>query len=65
MVSKKKIRLVMKKIALILVGLTFSLTTFAQGKYGATPKDSITCIESLIYKGWMGATTLIPTAFTL
>ena len=45
----------MKKIALILVGLTFSLTTFAQGKYGATPKDSITCIESLIYKDYMKA----------
>lgn len=45
----------MKKITLILIGLTISLTTFAQGKYGATPKDSITCIESLIYKDYMKA----------
>jgi len=53
MVSKKKIRLVMKKLALILIGLTVSLTTFAQGKYGATPEDSVTCVESLIYKDYM------------
>ena len=53
MVSKKKIRLDMKKLALILIGLTIGITSFAQGKYGATPKDSITCIESLIYKDYM------------
>ena len=40
----------MKKIALILVGLIISAGSFAQGKYGATAADSITCIESLIYK---------------
>lgn len=43
----------MKKIALILVGLIISVGSFAQGKYGATPEDSITCIESLIYKDYM------------
>ncbi len=43
----------MKKIALILIGLTISVTSFSQGKYGATPEDSITCIESLIYKDYM------------
>lgn len=53
MVSKKKIRLDMKKLALILIGLTIGITSFAQGKYGATPKDSVTCIESLIYKDYM------------
>lgn len=43
----------MKKIALILVGLIISVGSFAQGKYGATPADSITCIESLIYKDYL------------
>lgn len=43
----------MKKLALILIGLTFSLMSFSQGKYGATPQDSITCIENLIYKDYM------------
>lgn len=43
----------MKRIALIVIGLVLSVTTFAQGKYGATPEDSITCIESLIYKDYM------------
>ena len=43
----------MKKIAIIAIGLVLSLTTFAQGKYGATPEDSITCIESLIYKDYL------------
>ena len=43
----------MKKIALILVGLALSLGSFAQGKYGATPEDSVACIESLIYKDYM------------
>jgi len=43
----------MKKIALILVGLIISVGSFAQGKYGATPEDSITCIESLIYKDYL------------
>lgn len=44
----------MKKLALIIVGLTLSLGGFSQGKYGATPEDSITCIENLIYKDYMG-----------
>lgn len=43
----------MKKLTLIIVGLVLSLTTFAQGKYGATPEDSVKCIESLIYKDYM------------
>ena len=43
----------MKKITLILVGLILSLGSFAQGKYGATPEDSVTCIESLIYKDYL------------
>jgi len=43
----------MKKIALILVGLIISAGSFAQGKYGATPADSIVCIESLIYKDYL------------
>lgn len=43
----------MKKTALILIGLIISSGSFAQGKYGATPEDSITCIESLIYKDYM------------
>lgn len=43
----------MKKIAVIIAGLVVSLTTFGQGKYGATPDDSIACIESLIYKDYM------------
>ncbi|MBL4668166.1 MAG: hypothetical protein JKY30_02755 [Flavobacteriales bacterium] len=41
----------MKNLTLTLIGLAISLTTFAQGKYGATPEDSVTCIEALaIYK---------------
>ena len=43
----------MKKITLILAGIIISLTTFAQGKYGATPEDSLVCIESLIYKDYL------------
>ena len=43
----------MKKFALILIGLIISLTTYSQGKYGATPADSIVCIESLIYKDYL------------
>jgi tetratricopeptide (TPR) repeat protein len=43
----------MKKLALIAIGLTLSLTSFSQGKYGATPEDSVACIESLIYKDYM------------
>ena len=43
----------MKKITLILIGLVISVATFAQGKYGATPEDSVACIESLIYKDYM------------
>ena len=53
MVWKKKIQLTMKKIALIFTGLIISLTTYSQGKYGATPADSIVCIESLIYKDYI------------
>lgn len=45
----------MKKLTLIITGLILSLTTFAQGKYGATPEDSVKCIESLIYKDYMKA----------
>jgi tetratricopeptide (TPR) repeat protein len=30
-----------------------SLTSFAQPNYGATPEDSITCIENLIYKDYI------------
>jgi len=43
----------MKKTTLILAALIISVTTFAQGKYGATPEDSIVCIESLIYKDYL------------
>jgi len=43
----------MKKLALILTGITISLSTFSQGKYGATPEDSLVCIESLIYKDYI------------
>ncbi|MDB4534581.1 hypothetical protein N9242_06895 [Vicingaceae bacterium] len=49
----------MKKIAIIVIGLVLSLTTFAQGKYGATPEDSITCIESLIYKDYLKSDPLL------
>lgn len=43
----------MKKAGLIIVGLIIGLTAFSQGKYGATDKDSITCIENLIYKDYL------------
>jgi len=45
----------MKKTTLIAIGLFVSIITFAQQKpnYGATPQDSITCIESLIYKDYL------------
>jgi len=43
----------MKKSALIVLGIVLSTTTFSQSKYGATPEDSITCIESLIYKDYL------------
>ncbi len=44
----------MKKIVLILVGLIISsVTSFAQPNYGATPEDSVKCIESLIYKDYL------------
>ena len=43
----------MKKIGLILVGLIISAGSFAQGKYGETPEDSVACIESLIYKDYL------------
>lgn len=51
--SEKENTIKMKRITLVLTGLIISLTTFAQGKYGATPEDSITCIESLIYKDYL------------
>jgi tetratricopeptide (TPR) repeat protein len=53
MVSKKKIRLAMKNVTLIIAGLILSVTSFGQPNYGATPEDSITCIESLIYKDYI------------
>ncbi|TXB63894.1 hypothetical protein FRY74_11605 [Vicingus serpentipes] len=43
----------MKKLGLAILALTISTLSFAQGKYGATPEDSIVCIESLIYKDYM------------
>lgn len=43
----------MKKTIIILAALIISITTFAQGKYGASPEDSIACIESLIYKDYL------------
>lgn len=43
----------MKKLALTLIGITLSALTFAQGKYGKTPEDSLVCIQSLIYKDYM------------
>ena len=52
---KKENMINMKKVALILVGLITSLASFAQPNYGATPQDSITCIESLIYKDYLKA----------
>ncbi len=45
----------MKKVAIIAVGLVLSITSFAQGKYGATPEDSVVCIESLIYKDYLAS----------
>jgi tetratricopeptide (TPR) repeat protein len=51
--SEKENMINMKEITLIVTGLVISLSTFAQGKYGATPADSITCIESLIYKDYL------------
>ncbi|HRP61155.1 MAG TPA: hypothetical protein PK833_12855 [Vicingus sp.] len=43
----------MKKLALIVISIAISGLTYAQGKYGKTPQDSVTCIESLIYKDYM------------
>ncbi|HSH66421.1 MAG TPA: hypothetical protein VLB84_11650, partial [Bacteroidia bacterium] len=43
----------MKKLAIILFGVLFSINVNAQGKYGATPEDSITCINNLIYKDYL------------
>jgi tetratricopeptide (TPR) repeat protein len=51
--SEKENMISMRKITLIITGLVLSLTTFAQGKYGASPADSIVCIESLIYKDYL------------
>ena len=46
----------MRKIGLIAVGLIMSASTFAQSKYGATPADSVTCIEALAtYKTYIKA----------
>ena len=45
----------MKKLTLTFVGLIIGLTSFAQPNYGATPEDSVTCIESLIYKDYLKA----------
>ncbi len=46
----------MKKAAVIILLAILSLTTFAQKQkpnYGATPEDSLECIQSLIYKDYM------------
>lgn len=43
----------MRKLTLVLLGLAITSLTFAQGKYGKTPEDSIVCIESLIYKDYL------------
>lgn len=43
----------MRKLTLALLALTITSLTFAQGKYGKTPEDSIVCIESLIYKDYL------------
>ena len=43
----------MKRIALLLTTVVLSTIGFAQGKYGATPQDSIVCVENLIYKDYM------------
>jgi hypothetical protein len=57
--SEKENLINMRKITLIVTGLVLSLTTFAQGKYGATPADSLTCIESLIYKDYLKSEPLL------
>ncbi|MCB0402793.1 MAG: hypothetical protein KDD41_11960 [Flavobacteriales bacterium] len=44
----------MKRLTFIIAGFMLSLTSFAQGDYGATPEDSVKCIEHLIYKDYMG-----------
>lgn len=46
----------MKKLTLISACVLFSLGIFAQGgKYGATPQDSIKCVEGLsLYKDFLG-----------
>lgn len=43
----------MKKLGLILFMSAITTIAFTQGKYGATPQDSVTCIENLIYKEYM------------
>ncbi|MCB9175028.1 MAG: tetratricopeptide repeat protein [Flavobacteriales bacterium] len=43
----------MRKLTLTLVAIAIASLTFAQGKYGKTPEDSIVCIESLIYKDYL------------
>ena len=46
----------MKNLGLIVIGLMISASTFAQGVYGSTPEDSVTCIESLAtYKTYIKA----------
>lgn len=53
MVYSKKIRLtkqkqrMMKKLGLLSIIAFMATSTFAQGKYGATPKDSLACIQNL------------------
>ena len=53
---QKKINKVgkMKTTLLIISGVLLSITSFAQKpNYGATPEDSVKCIESLIYKDYI------------
>lgn len=45
--------IIMKKILALIVFVNIGGTLLAQGKYGATPEDSIKCIESLIYKDYL------------
>ena len=41
----------MKKQLFTLVFILLGVTTFAQSKYGATPEDSVTCVENLSLYG--------------
>jgi len=51
--SEKENTINMKKIAGIVAGLVLGLASYAQPNYGATPEDSVACIESLIYKDYI------------